>query len=158
MDDFKKFSIAFLAQLSWVAVLATSPKLGQLKTKLICISRANLVTGVTRNISKALSTSKNSIPFLAPISWVTALAIFPKLGRLQKVIIAFSRANILTSGTRNISWPRARSTSKNFQSHLSRQYRDYRHSHHSEWLFKIFQSYIRLLNSTCYWKNVGRKW
>ena len=66
-------------------------------------SRANIVTRGTRNISKAWSTSKISIAFLAPISWLAALATSPKLGRLEKTFNRISRTNIVTSGTRNIS-------------------------------------------------------
>ena len=212
----QKISIAFLAPISWLAALATSPKLVRLQknfyrisraiivtsgtrniskrwstsTIFNCISRANIVTSGTRNISESWSTSKNfnrisranivtsgtrniskawsrgccgppkkkvffggtqhpllgriqkiSIAFLAPISWLAALATSPKLVRLQKNFYRISRAIIVTSGTRNISkrW----STWKNFQSHFSRQYHDERHSQHLPSLvdFKNFQSH-----------------
>ena len=94
--DFKKFSIAFLPPISWLAALATSPKLGRLQKILVA--------------------------FLAPISWLAALATSPKLGRLEKKFNRISRANIVTSSTRNTS--KAWSASKNFQSHFSRQYRE----------------------------------
>ena len=57
---------------------------------------------------------KISIAFLAPIPWLAplVLATFPKLGRLQKNFNRISRAHIVTRGTRNIS--KAWSTSKNF--------------------------------------------
>ena len=60
----------FLAPISGQAALATSPQLGRLQKVFnrISRSRANIVTSVTRNISKAWSTSKNSITFLSPIS------------------------------------------------------------------------------------------
>ena len=68
------------------------------------ISRANIVTSATRYISKAwVDFKKNSIAFLAPVSWLVALATSPKLGRLWTNFNRISRANIVTSATRNIS-------------------------------------------------------
>ena len=86
------------------------------------ISRANIVTSATRNISKRWSTSKNFNRISRANIVTSPLATSPKLGRLQKIFNRISRANIVTSATRNIS--KAWSTSKNFQSHFSRQYRD----------------------------------
>ena len=63
------------------------------------ISRANTVTG-TRNIFKAWSFS---IALVAPISSLAALATSPKIGRLQKVFNCFSRTNTVTSDACNIS-------------------------------------------------------
>ena len=94
---YQKFTIAFLEPISWLALLATSPKLGRLQKIFNRISRTNIVTSVSRNISQAWSTSKNSSAFPAPRSWVTALAIYPKLGRLPKNYNRISRANIETT-------------------------------------------------------------
>ena len=87
-----------------------------------CISRANIVTRGTRNISNALSTSKYfKLHFSCQnrdqryLHHLQSLVDFQILNRI-------SRANIVTSSTRNIS--KAWSTSKCFQSHVSRQYRD----------------------------------
>ena len=104
----KKLSIAFLAPISWLVALATSPKFGRLQKIFNCISPANIVTSGTCNTSKVCRLQKISIAFLAPISWLAALATSPKLGR--------------------------------FQSHFSRQYRDQRHSQHLQSLvdFKKF--------------------
>ena len=105
------------------------------------ISRAIIVTSDTRNISKRWSTSKNVnrfsrlntvtsdtrnisqawsfyTAFLAPISWLAALATSPNVGRLQKISIAFLAS---------IPWLATLATFPKlgrFQSHFSRQYRD----------------------------------
>ena len=118
------------------------------------ISRTNIVTGGTRNVFKAWSTSKKfqshfsrqcrdwwhshflrslvdfkkiSIAFLAPISWPAALAASPRVGRLQKVSIAFVAP---------ILWLAAlASPSRGVQ---------------------FFQLHSRLY--TCYWRMYGGKW
>ena len=56
---------------------------------------------------------KISTAFLAPISWLAALAPSPKLGRLQGIFNRISRASIVSSGTRTIS--KAWSTSKKYK-------------------------------------------
>ena len=61
----EKLSIAFLAPISWLAPLATSPNVGRLE-----------------------KISKISVAFLAPISWLAPLATSPNVGRLQKISIA----------------------------------------------------------------------
>ena len=128
----QKISIAFLAPISWLAALATSPNVGRLQ-------KFSIAFLAPISWLAALATSPNvgrlqkiSIAFLAPISWLAALATSPNVGRLQKTLNRISRAYIVTSGTRNISkrW----STSKNFESHFSRQYRDQRHSQHLQTL------------------------
>ena len=75
----------------------------------------------TRNISKRWSTPKN-FNRISRANIVTSgirNIMSPNVGRLQKIFNRISRANIVTSGTRNIC--KAWSTSKNFQSHFSRQ-------------------------------------
>ena len=73
----------------------------------------------TPNIS-GLRQKKISIAFLAPISWLAALATSPKLGRLQKIFNRISRANIVTSDIILATFPKL----DRFQSHFSRQNRD----------------------------------
>ena len=102
------------------------------------ISRANIVTCDTRNISEGWSKTffqshillqycgswhsqhlhglvKNSlsIAYLAPILWLAALATSPRIVITKSNRI--SRANIVNSGTRNIS----KSWSKTMQPHLT---------------------------------------
>ena len=119
-----KFSIAFLAPISWPAALATSPKFGRLQNNFISISRgdivtllalvtspklgrlqkhfnrisrSNIVTSDILNISKAWSTFKKmSIALLAPISWLATLATSPKFDRHQNNFNHISRGNSVT--------------------------------------------------------------
>ena len=161
------FSVAFLAPISWLAALATAPKLGRLQkifnrisranfvisdTRNISkawvvfnrISRPNIVTRGTRNISKRWSTSKKfSTAFLTPISitWLAAHATSPKLGRLQKNSIAFLAL---------IQWLATHPTFPNLIRlhglHFSRHYRDQRPSQHLQGSvdFKIFNRISRV--------------
>ena len=150
------------------------------------IFRARLVKLLARDVVEKLS-----IAFFAPISWLVAPATIPRLR--QKKLDPFqsqstsknfnhmSHAKIVSGDTRNISkrW----STSKNFQSHFSRQYCDWRHSQHLQRLVDIKNfnrisranivasgtritlngcsifsiAYPPFKNSTCYWKNVWRQ-
>ena len=108
-----KISIAFLAPISWLAALATSPNLGRLQKIFNRIFRAIIVTSATRNISKAWSTSKNFNRISRANNIVTSSTRnISKRWSTSKNFNRISRANIVTSGTRNISkaWP----TSKNY--------------------------------------------
>ena len=125
----KQNSIAFLAPISWLALLAISPKLGRLQRIQSHFSRQYCEKRFSQLLLSLFDYRQISIAFLAPISWPALLATSRKLGRLQKIFNRISRASIVTT-----QW----------------------HSHHPEWLFKIFQSHIRLVNSTCYWQNVWR--
>ena len=111
---FRKNSIAFLASISWPATLATSPKLGRLQKifkKINRISRAKISWPATIATSpKLFRFRKSSIAFLASKSWLATLATSPKLGQHRTNFNCISRANIVTSDTRNI-W-KAWSTSK----------------------------------------------
>ena len=96
---YQKTSIAFPAPLSWLATLATFPKLGPFQ---IIVSLAPIPWLATLATSpKVGRVQKISIAFLAPTLWLAAVATSPKVGQLQKVSIAFiSRANIVASGPR----------------------------------------------------------
>ena len=160
----KNFQIAFLAPISWLAALATSPTVGRLQKISIAFLAPISWLAALATSPRVGRLQKISIAFLAPISWLAALATSPKLGRLQKNFNRISRANIVTSGTRNISkrcstWKNFNRNSranivtggtssqhlqmlvdfKNFQSHFSRQYRyrDQRHSQHLQELVDI---------------------
>ena len=120
--SWKKLSIAFLAQISWLAALATSPNVGRLRKISIAFLAPISWLAALATSPKLGRLQKISIAFLAPISWPAPLATSPKLGRLEKLSIAFLAPIMVTRATRSIS--KAWSTSKNFQSHFSRQYRD----------------------------------
>ena len=98
----------------------------------------------SQHLQSLVDFKKISIAFLAPISRLATLATSPKLGRLQNMFNYISRANIVTSGTRNIS--QAWSTSKNFQSHFSRRHRDWRHSQHLQSLVDFKTEYFNRIS------------
>ena len=116
----QKIAIAFLAPISWLGPLATSPKLGRLQKAFDRISRAKIVTSATRNITKRWLTSKNFNRISRANIVTSAIRNISKRWSTSKNFNCISRANIVTSATRNIS----KAWSTKFQSHFSRQYRD----------------------------------
>ena len=116
----ENFPIAFLAPIFWLALLATSPRTVQNFQS--HFSRQYRDYRHSQHLQSLVDFEKFSIAFLTPISWLALLTTSPKFGRLKTKFNRISRANIVTSGTSNIS--KAWTTSKNFQSHFSRQYRD----------------------------------